>query len=365
EKLAAPASPSAPATGSATPAAPDAEYYAQLEGRAALFTVTLSDALLQTLRTAQETLREKRLLDFEKNTVTAIALTAPNSPPLTLQRLEAADPAEAPWQIVRRGDATQGVQTLPADPAAVKRLLDQLAAAAAKDVKGFVSDAPSAADLENWGFNRPEREATLTLGPNTPPLTLQIGLDSAGAAYARIGSATSSIYAIDAPLLGELRVEPRAWRQRALRAPLPAAARFTALKLTDLANHTVLLDAAWDATGTPKSKIENQKSVDTVLAQLRALRAKSFFQDHFADTVNFAGADRPWRFKLEALAALPAGGPEITLALLLSERGGGAQQLAALKEADAVFEIEQPFLDALWPLTEGRKDPGPPPEPKK
>ena len=137
------------------------EYYAQLEGRAAVFTVTVpaqpSD-LIDTLRNAQVKLREKRLLEFDARNVTAIALTAPNQPPVTLQRLEAgATSTEASWQIVSRGDPAAGPQTLPADRAVVQRLLEQLALLAAKDTGGFVSDAPGNADLEKWGFNRPQR----------------------------------------------------------------------------------------------------------------------------------------------------------------------------------------------------------------
>jgi hypothetical protein len=48
--------------------------------------------------------------------------------------------------------------------------------------------------------------------------------------------------------------------------------------------------------------------------------------------------------------------------ILFSERVGGAQQLAGSKEFEAVFEIEQTLLDALWTLTYGPRDPGAPPK---
>ena len=78
-----------------------------------------------------------------------------------------------------------------------------------------------------------------------------------------------------------------------------------------------------------------------------------------------AGDDRPWSYKLEATVSLPGGtGGEQTSArtILFSERVGGAQQLAGSKEFDAVFEIEQTLLDALWTLTYGPRDPGAPPK---
>ena len=36
-----------------------------------------------------------------------------------------------------------------------------------------------------------------------------------------------------------------------------------------------------------------------------------------------------------------------------------APQLAGAQDLDALFEIEQPFTDALWTLIYGPRDPGP------
>ena len=52
-----------------------------------------------------------------------------------------------------RGEG-QDRQTTPADRGAVERFLTQLTQLSARS---FVSDSPSSAELENWGFNRPER----------------------------------------------------------------------------------------------------------------------------------------------------------------------------------------------------------------
>lgn len=351
------------------------EYYAQLEGRAALFTVVVPAGLMKDLRNAQVALRETHVLDFDQRTVTAVTLTAPNQSPLTLQRLEsAAGTTEPTWQIVRRGDTAQGPQTLPADRATVQRLLQQLTDLSAKN---FQSDAPTNADLENWGFNRPEREITLTLAApsSTPAVTaaapaptsttaiLHLGTDTAGALYARLDPATNpkgTVYAVTLDLARELSVIPRDWRERALPA-LPATARLTAVKLTNLADNSTILDVALDDAGNPKSEIKNPASLAPVLAQLRAPRAKRFVQDAFSEQVTVAGESRPWKLKLEATVSLPggAGGEQSSVrTLLFTDRVGGAQQLAGSKEFDAVFEIEQPLLDALWTLAYGPRDPG-------
>jgi hypothetical protein len=354
--------------------AADAEYYAQLDGRDALFTVVLPAELKSTLDRAQETLRETRLLDFDARAVTAITLTAPNQPELTLQRLveTGAQSVESQsWQIVRRGDSTQGPQTTPADRATVQRLLEQLSLLAAQQ---FKSDAPRDADLESWGFNRPEREITLTLA-GLPPVTLQVGLPTQrdGFAYARLPGGTPSIFAIDPDLLKETPVAPQAWRDRLLRE-LPAGARITALTLSPVAGPAPLFSRqlaageTW-ATALAAEPAGRRAALETVLTQLGTLRAKEFVLDKFAERVNVAGEERPWQYRLDASVSLTggAGGQSGTTTLFLTARVGGDRQLAGSPAAEfnAVFAIEQPLLDALWTLTEGPRDPGPsapPPE---
>jgi hypothetical protein len=100
-----------------------------------------------------------------------------------------------------------------------------------------------------------------------------------------------------------------------------------------------------------------------VLAALRQLRAKEFLPGGFAEKIFAAGEDRPWRFQLEATIAFPSGpGQELTRTqtLFLTERLGGSQQFAGVKELDVTFALEQSLVDALWSLAYGARDPGPP-----
>ena len=46
-----------------------------------------------------------------------------------------------------------------------------------------------------------------------------------------------------------------------------------------------------------------------------------------------------------------AGVQTSTQSLLLTDRLGGTQQIAGSKDLDAVFEIDQSMIDALWTLT--------------
>jgi len=349
--------------------APGTEYYAQLEGRAALFTVVVPKKLLDNLRNAQEVLREKRFLEFEPAAVTAVTLAGPLQPnlaPLTLQRLEppagqAANAAPS-WQIVRRGDGGgTAQQALPADRAAVQRLLERLALLSADK---FKSDAPTAADLEEWGFNRPAREVAITSPGNATPLVLRLGTDANRNVYARVGTPTdpgTSIYQVGADILNDLPLTPLAWRDRAVAEPLPPAAKITALKLTDLENKQTLFETTLKASGEPESARRDPKAVQAVVAGLRALRAKEFVPGGYAERVSAAGDERPWRFRLDATIALPVAGAAeqtSTLTLMLTERLGGAQQFAGSPDLNVVFALEEPMVLALWTLAYGARDPG-------
>jgi hypothetical protein len=335
-----------------------ATYFAQLEDRSAVFTVEIPPVLMNTLRFASDELRDRHVLDFDPASVTSVALSAPNQPELALQRLEpAAGSHDAGWQIIRRGAVAQGPQTMPADSAAVQRLLSQLETLTALK---FQSDAPTAADLENWGFNKPEREIALTLaGVPSSQETLQIGLPTQreNVAYARIAGSLS-VYAVEPDILAETGVSPLSWRERQLYS-LPSSARITSLSLSNVADDSVIYahkladGETWDGA-IASEPAPRKEALDAILSQIRSLRAARFVEDGFPDKVFAAGEVRTWRYRLEVAVSLPggAGGAQVnTMRLWFAERTGGTEQLAGSKEFGAVFAVEQPLLDALWTLT--------------
>ncbi len=359
------------------PAPPDGDafYYAKLDERPAVFITAIPQRLLTDLRNAQVELREKRILDLEGRTPTAVTLRAPGQPELTLQLLEKAGsgPDTGTWQIVRRDQTTGNITTLPADATAVNRLLQQLAFL---DAKEFLSDAPSAADLENWGFTRPQREISITLSDpaaiartGTPgnQIVLQLGLASEkqGLIYARLDK-QDYVYLIDPGILRETPVVARMFREKLLRE-LPAGALITGLSLKKL-DGTVIYERnlaekeTWTTALAGETETK-RTALEALLQQLRVLRAKTIVADHYSPTVSLDGEEQPWTYQLDTTLAFisGAGATTETSNLFLSERTGGGTQLAGSSDfGGVIFEVEQPMLDALWVLTYGPRDLGAP-----
>ncbi|MES1166921.1 MAG: hypothetical protein ABUL68_02870, partial [Pseudomonadota bacterium] len=184
--------------------------------------------------------------------------------------------------------------------------------------------------------------------------TLRIGVNAdRNQAYARVGD-VESVYQVD-PAISAVSVRPLDYRDRLLRE-LPAGAQITGIRLVDAASKAVIFERQNSAAPAKDDPLQG------LLAQLRILRAAKFVEDHFTPSVSVAGEDRPWKYQLEVSIAL-VGGPVAaqgsTTRLLLTERLGGTTQLAGAEEFGAVWELEQPFIDALSPLLYAR-DPGPP-----
>jgi hypothetical protein len=372
----------------APPAGGSTLRYAKLDERKPTFLVEFPNQLFADLDRAQETLRDHRVLDFDPAAVTALTLTAPGQPSLVLQRLEAPAGSTAAWQIARSG----GAPPLAADHDLVQNLLERLALLSAKH---FVSDAPTPAELETEGFNRPEREVVLTLTPppgaNVPPatanttLSVQIALGSDKTYYARV-AAQPFIYEVPSNTIDGIPVAARVFRDRTVHE-FPTGAQITGLVITAAGNPTPiyrqLLSTATGETwpqalaGEPAARLKalsdmlvDDTGKDTARpALLRRLRAKRFVRDDFSDTVITDGRDQPWKYRLDLTIALTggaAGAQTTTSTLFFADRSGGTQLAGSPKsEADVVFELDPPLMDALFTLTNGSRDAGPaiPPTP--
>jgi hypothetical protein len=365
--------PATPAPPAADDAPPDVVFFAQMEDRDAIFTVALPAELLETLRNAQQRLRDPKVVPLEGREVTAITIAAPNRPSLTLQRLEpgtATTSGVPAWQIVRSGGP--GLQTMPADPQVVDNLLQYLALLSAEE---FLRDVPSDAELENWGLHtRPERTITLTLAPDAATgspstLTLLLGVanEREGRVYAKLANETF-VYLVSPEVLRVTPVVSWLYRDRLLRE-LPSGARLAGITLTELATgevlyeHTLAEGQTW-AEVFANEPPERAAALTALRTHLRTLRAQRFVSDRFSQLVPVQGENRAWAYRLDARLALTGGTTDqlTESPLFIAPRTGGSTQLVGSPEFDVLFEAEQPMLDALWVLTYGPRDPGPPAE---
>lgn len=365
--------PETPAPAGTAATGPDAGtvYYARFEDKSVVFTTTVPAPLETVLKSAQDSLRDRHVLDFDPATVNSLTLTAPGQPELSLQRLEAAaDAGEIPWQVVTRANG-QAPVTAPADAALVGELIKKLQALTAAK---FLSDAPSAADVENYGFNRPEREISLGLStgggltgnePSTVVLQVGVSPDRAGAAFARLTN-PPFVYEIVPDILEDAPVLARHYRQRLLRR-LPKDALITSVSLVDLGTGTPVLerrlkegDKDWSAVIAAEPEAA-RKTLQALVEELATLRADRFTADGFApDRADTPEGSRPWRYRLDYSILFP-GAPETPASLFLTERLGGGTLVAGTADfGGATFAVTQPLLDAIFALTyTARHDPGP------
>lgn len=375
--------------GSAAPPPPAAagepgteHYFARLEDKDAVFSTAIPTALLEKLRGAQEELRERRVLDFERRNVSSITLASPGAPELSLQRLEAAaagSPAPDAWQVVARAADGQAPAPRPADREIVEQLLQKLEALAARR---FVSDAPSAADLEGFGFNRPERQVSLAFAarpaePTAPTgATLLIGTtpERRDAAFARVGHAPY-VYEVSPEILRDTPVDLLHYRERILRKlPEGGGARLVGLRLARADGAEPLYerrldanDSGWNAAiaGEPEPR---RGAIAALVRALDPLVARRFVSESFSPAgAEVEGSRQPWAYRLDVTLALVGGNGAVQhtdSTLHLTPRLGGTTQVAGTEDFGGVtFELTQEMIDALFTLTNAERDPGPPPAP--
>jgi hypothetical protein len=348
-------------------------FYARMEDRPQVFVTAIPDGgkgdLLPTLRNAQESLRDTRILDFDPSAVTSISLSAPGRPePLVLRR----EDASSSWRI----EGAAGAPALPADSKYVGNLVQRLVLLSvmphSEGQSGFLRDAPSDAEIENYGFNLPQREITLTLArpasSQAPArITLQLGVSGAngGTVQARV-LGQPFIYAVSPNTLNDFPVSPAVFRERTLRT-LPEGSRITALTLVDTAapdKPVAAFSLAKDqslADALAGESPARREALTALVQGLAPLRAAQFVDNTFRETTLVDGHPAPWKYRLEATVTPSAAGAEPqSFTLSVAERSGGGTQLAGSKELGVIFSLEQPVVDALWALTYGPRDPGPP-----
>ena len=327
------------------------QYFAKLENNPAIFTVLARP--FDILREAQEALRERNFINFDPSKLSTINISG-NGRKIRLQKLET---GENDWQVLENKGENE-IHPYRADSAIMDRLLKDLSTLRAS---GFTADAPTASDNENYGFNNPLRIVTLSFSVGDP-LTLMLAHpeDREDVLYAKTNLADFIFKVERYTTLRMIPLDTPYYRNRLLDI-LPAAARVSALKLTNLEKNEAIFDytlgqenMSWDDL-IEEFDTEHGDQIRVLLGAIRRFEVKSYLIDSYAEAYSIdAEKSVPWLFQLSATIQLPGGETDRTeiREYVLTERLSGTVQVAGSKQYNTIFEIPQPLIDALYELTD-------------
>ena len=332
------------------------QYFAKLENNPAIFTVHARPFVI--LREAQEALRERNFINFDPSKLSTINISG-NGRKIRLQKLET---GENDWQVLESNGENE-IQPYRADPAIMDSLLKNLSTLRAS---GFTADAPTASDNENYGFNNPLRIVTLSFSVGDP-LTLMLahpeGIEDV--LYAKTNLADFIFKVERYTTLRMIPLDTPYYRNRLLDI-LPAAARVSALKLTNLEKNEAIFDytlgqenMSWDDL-IEEFDTEHGDQIRVLLGAIRRFEVKSYLIDSYAEAYPIdAEKSVPWLFQLSAIIQLPGGETERTETreYVLTERLSGTVQVAGSKRHNTIFKIPQPLIDAIYELTDDMEIP--------
>ncbi len=327
------------------------QYFAKLEDNPAIFTVLARP--FDALREAQEALRERNFMNFDSSMLSAINISE-NGRKIRLQKLET---GENDWQVLESRGGNE-IQPYRADPAIMDSLIKDLSNLRAK---GFAADAPSTSDIESYGFNNPRRIVTLSFSEGDP-LTLMLAYpeNSRDALYAKTNLADFIFKVERSATLRMIPLNTPYYRNRILDI-LPAAARISALKLTNLQNEEVIFNYTPGQENIPWNDLiagfdaNHAEHIHVLLGAIRKFEVKSYLLDSYAEAYPVdTEKSLPWLFQLSATIQLPGDETDRTETreYVFTDRLSGTVQVAGSKQYDTIFEIPQPLLDALYELTE-------------
>ena len=332
------------------------QYFAKLENNPAIFTVLARP--FDDLREAQEALRERNFMNFDPSKLSTINISE-DGRKIRLQKLET---GENDWQVLESKSENK-IQPYRADPAIMDSLLKDLSTLRAI---GFTADAPTASDNKGYGFNNPRRIVSLSFSEGDPlKLMLAHPEGREDVLYAKTNLADFIYYVDRQATLRIIPLDTSYYRNRLLDI-LPAAARISALKLTNLKKNEAIFDYTLDQENVSWNDLIEEydtkygDQIRVLLGTIRRFEVKSYLIDSYAEAYPItAEKSVPWLFQLSATIQLPGGETTRTETreYVLTERLSGTVQVAGSKKYNTIFEIPQPLIDALYELTDDMKIP--------
>jgi hypothetical protein len=240
---------------------PGSDLYARLDDQKRV--VLIPSFVDTTFNRATFDLRDKAVLTVNRDEIGSIAVTTPSS----AMRFEKAG---GEWKMVQPVAAR-------ADFSAVEGLVSRLTTLQMKSIA-----APQAADLAQYGLDKPA--ATLTIGSGSSQATLAIGKSSGeGAVYARDLS-KPVIVTIESALVDELKKPPADYRQKDLfdarafnanRLDLVRNGVTTTFEKVKSKNKEGQEQDTWKQVA-PSAKDVDQTKVDNLISAITQARASSF-----------------------------------------------------------------------------------------
>jgi len=298
--------------GALVPNTTEPQYYAKREDSEAVFTVKAGEPF-DTLRQAQEKLRERKFFDFDPEKVSAITVQASD----TELRLQKKESGESPWKVLTKDATTGAPTTWTADLDVIRLLLGDLRSLTAKK---FASDAPH--DLSAYGLDQPIRKVSLQLEKTTRTLSIGHTKDPPLVYYAK-SDISDSVYEVEGDIIRELSIEPLNYRDRTF-AVLPATDQIVSLRLLRL-NDDLSDDggSVFDFSAETRKGLEDQfgTRTQTENQNLHSLcdwlaktvvdsYLKAPFDEHKAAPLYLGNSTVPvlvpWRYRLEVGIQTPA-----------------------------------------------------------
>ena len=328
-------------------------YYAKLADSATVF--VLSAGPLSDFFDSLDRLRERQFVQLERDAITSITISA-GEQSTQLQKLE-----QGGWQVPVK-DARRSFLVWPADPTVIDGLIEAILGLRAIV---FVSDSPSAADLESFGFNHPQRRVAIQAASQQSSILIGDFDGEEQALYVKIEEAPFVYQVEENRLLNLLELRPLHYRLRVLEEQ-PPSARILSIALTDLQSDELLFSIRSDPpeeegakTGILERGIEealagieepDRQSARLLISQVRKFAVKSFPREQNPEGHQIGDRFLRWRYLLRAQLRLP-GGDEAqirTRQFTFTERIGGTTQIGYSPDHATAFELTQELIDAIF-----------------
>jgi len=335
---------------SSTPPNGSQQFFARLEGNPVAFTVDARP--FQNLLQAQESLRERNFMTFEREELNSIYIKE-SGREIRLQKIETGD-----WQVLISYGEGQ-IQPKRADPEVMQALITDLEELRAQ---AFTLDAPNNVDLDQLGFSEARR--TITLGFDTSdPLVLELAHpeEENRKLYARTSN-KRSIYEVERRATLQLfPLNKLHYRNRNIET-LPQAALIRSLTLSNRQSGETIMSYQSDPDTGWSSVLENLPAQEAgaasrLLGFLRKADVKSYLQDGFAESYQLdPETELPWVYELSAEVILPGGDTEQRRQLnyVFTDRLSGTQQIGGSPGHATIFELKLEMIEALYLLTDTR-----------